>query len=683
MLFPVPLIRRELAALARRRSEYPVRTVGLAILLLVLGLVWMEQIRYGGSAFTSQQLARVGRGLLIAFNITMTSVLILVVPAAMAGALAGEREEKSLDLLRMTPLGAFQIVLSKLLARLGSVTLWVVLAAPFVLVPLFFGGVTPADAWIAVLYPIGAAAWMASAALLASALANRTLTAALATYIGTAAWHALVAILLIGAFDIEEESLHLLPVVAYWIVPVASMEGGAGFADSFLWVVPIETLAFLILCVGVAAWRIRRESEKRGASEARASKRAGARPAEPGRPADPGGRRRVWGHAVAWKEMAAEAGSGTRRLLGLGLFLYVGGFLMTTTVELKHLSALVAGAAGGLVVVAGILGAVRPRWQRSAWSFALLVAAVAGALVVRVAAGYEMRNSRSYAADIPVFLVGLSACVAVAGGGMALLRKSWRPLLVAALPFFFLLVPVFRPDRIDDDLFLGGLFILAIYISAMAPLLAASAVAGERKRGTLESLLLTPLSAGRILSGKALGIWAALAPGLLVMAVQCAVLAALYRPEAVGILLASGVFLAWLGLSIEFGLFLSAVMRKTVHAILIVMGSILLYVAGIPFFTLVSAGGRDAEVILYINPAFWFGYSLADFRASRSYWPGPIDSFAGFLVGYLFFVTVCMSAAALFRWLAMGCVRESVDLTPVPVPDPPAAAPAPPPAPAS
>ena len=37
---------------------------------------------------------------------------------------------------------------------------------------------------------------------------------------------------------------------------------------------------------------------------------------------------------------------------------------------------------------------------------------------------------------------------------------------------------------------------------------------------------------------------------------------------AVGVLLAFGVFLAWLGLSIEFGLFLSTVMRKTVHAIL-------------------------------------------------------------------------------------------------------------------
>jgi len=58
--------RATLPAMLKQAVRNGVRTVGLAILLLVLGLVWMEQIRYGGSAFTSQQLARVGRGLLIA-----------------------------------------------------------------------------------------------------------------------------------------------------------------------------------------------------------------------------------------------------------------------------------------------------------------------------------------------------------------------------------------------------------------------------------------------------------------------------------------------------------------------------------------------------------------------------------------------------------------------------------------
>ncbi len=663
-----PVIRRELAALARRRSEFPVRTAGLLMLLLVLGLAWSNLIRYGGGAFTSQQLARVGRGLLVAFHVTLTSVLLLAVPAAMAGALAGEREEKSLDLLRMTPLGAFQIVLAKFLARLGSVLLWVVLAAPFVLVPLFFGGVTPADAWLAVLYPVGAAVWAASASLLASAYAARALTAALATFIGAGAWHALVAILLVGAFDLEEHSLHALPVVAYFIVPVEWMENGGRQLGSFLWVIPLETLAFALASVWIASRRLRRESEARGEMEARAARRAGPRPAAPGRPADPAGRRRVWGHAVAWKEIAAETGSGTRRLLGLGLILYVGGFLLAVAMELDDVSALVSGAAGGLVILAGIAGALRKRWRRPCWSVALFVAAMAGAMAIRCAAEFELFGSTRMMINpsierdklvIPLFMKGLSAYVAAAGVVIAMLRKSWLPSLVAAAAVFLLLVSVTRPDRIEDDYFYGGSAILALYLGAMAPLLAANAVGGERKRGTLEGLLMTPLTAAQIVSGKALGIWAALAPGLGLLVLHLAVLAGLYRPEAAGVAMAFAVFAVWLAMTIEFGLFVSTAIRKAVHAVLVVMGSLLLYVAGLPLFVVLAAGGgSDTEAILYVNPAFWFIGSL-EYRGDQQYWPGPIDSAAGFITGLVVFTTVCLGAAVLFRLLARGSVRES------------------------
>ena len=301
----LPLIRRELAALARRRSEFPVRTVGLAILLLVLGLAWSDLIRWGGNAFSSQQLARVGRGLLVAFNITLTSVLALALPATMAGALSGEREEKTLDLLRMPPLGPLGIVLSKLAARLGTALLWVVLASPFLLVPLFFGGVTPADACVAVLYPVVMAVWAASAALLASAFCARTLTAALATYIGAGAWHALAAIILFGVCGLGEEALHALPVVACFAIPVEWLENGGRQLGAFLWMIPLETRAFLAVSVGVAAWRLRRESEARGEAAAVPRRRARATEAR-ARARTDAGRRRIWDHAVAWKEMFDE-----------------------------------------------------------------------------------------------------------------------------------------------------------------------------------------------------------------------------------------------------------------------------------------------------------------------------------------------------------------------------------------
>jgi len=655
----LPLIRRELAALARRRGEFPVRTVGLAILLLVLGLVWSDLIRWGGNAYSSQQLARIGRGLLVAFNITLTSVLVLALPATMAGTLAGEREEKTLDLLRMTPLGPFGIVLSKLVARLGTALLWIVLAAPFVLVPLFFGGVTPADACIAVLYPVGAAVWAASAALLASAFCARTLTAALATYIGVAAWHALAAILLFGAFNLGDEAMHALPIAAYFVLPVAWIEDYGNNLGPYLWaipwVIPLETLAFLAVCVGVAAWRLGRESEARGESAAAPRRRSGAGNAQ-AQDATDAGRRRIWDHAVAWKEIATEAGSGTRRLLGLGLALYVGGFLLVMTVALHDLSALAAGAAGGLVILSGLVGAARRRWRKVGWTLATVVGTLAGALVVRNAVWGEA----TLGATNP--LPALAACVSVAGGVAALVLRTWYPALVAAVAAGILVMPFQVPDRMSDDIFYGGPLVLASYLGVMAPLMAAGAVAGERKRGTLESLVLTPLTAGRIVSGKALGIWAALAPGLLVLVVQFAVLAGVYRPEAAGVALSFGVFAAWLAMSIELGLFVSSAVRKPVTAILVTMGSLLLYVAGIPFLALLASVGRGGESIFYLNPVFWFVMSL-EYREGRPL-GGPINSAADFFGGYVFFVLCCVGLCALFRNLAATSLRGEAEGAP-------------------
>jgi ABC-type transport system involved in multi-copper enzyme maturation permease subunit len=642
----LPLVRRELAALSRRRSEYPLRTVGLVILLAAMALVWNDLIRWGGGSFTSQQMARFGRDLLVAFNITVTCLMLIAMPAATAGAIAGEREDRSLDLLRMTPLGPLQIVLSKLAARLASGLQWLVLAAPFLFVPLAFGGVTPAQVLVAVLFPVGAAVWAASAALLASALARRAQTALLATFIGGGAWHALVAIVCLGLMNLDEAAIHLLPVIGYFAVPVDILErvGGRPNAEPFLWMLPLETLLFAAVCVAVAARRVARESEQAAVAEAAPARTKRARAAAAA------GRRRIWDRPVAWKEVAAESGSGTRRLLGLGLALYLGGLLLALTDALHDAEAFFAGLAGAAVITLGLAGAARRRWTRPCMTLALSITAAEG---IRILLRMQERASVGH---MPELMVGTGGILVAA----VLVARHRRVLAAgAALLVLALIVPGSHQGIGWGREFITiGSVILAAYLALMAPMLASGAVAGERKRGTLEGLLLTPLTAPQILSGKSLGVWAALGPGLAVLAAHLVLLARLERPEPLGAVMAALLAAAWLGMTIELGLLFSARFRMPLQALLFTIGTILLYVAGLPLLAVLSTAGRGGEGILVFNPVYWFITSL-EYRANRMYWGGPVDSATGFFAGYVVFTLACLGLARLFRTLASACLSRA------------------------
>jgi hypothetical protein len=180
------VFRRELAAVARQRFAFPARTVGLILLLIALAATWDVRIRQARGGLTSAELGTIGRDLMFYCSFALDLLLVLLMPAVLGGAVAGEREEHRLDILRMTPLNSFTIILAKLAARLAYAFQWILLGGPFFLIPLSFGGVSAGDAAVAVLFPMGAAVWMATAALIVSSFTTRTITAILASYVAAA-----------------------------------------------------------------------------------------------------------------------------------------------------------------------------------------------------------------------------------------------------------------------------------------------------------------------------------------------------------------------------------------------------------------------------------------------------------------------------------------------------------------
>ncbi|MBI4499045.1 MAG: ABC transporter permease subunit [Chloroflexi bacterium] len=156
-------------------------TVYLGLLgLLGLGFVWqMQQMSVYGGGYQVATLGLQVFGLLAVFQLLL---VIFIVPGLTAGAIAGERERQTLDLLLVTPLSAFSIVLGKLLSSLAYVLVLLLASLPVFSLAFLFGGVSPTMVAKAFLISFSTAVLIGALGLLVSTLIRRVQMATVATY---------------------------------------------------------------------------------------------------------------------------------------------------------------------------------------------------------------------------------------------------------------------------------------------------------------------------------------------------------------------------------------------------------------------------------------------------------------------------------------------------------------------
>ncbi len=77
----------------------------------------------------------------------------LFVPAIVSGALTAEKERNTLQLLFLTRLGPWTILLEKLLSRLVPVATFLLVSLPLVFIAYLWGGLTQHDLQFAVAEP--------------------------------------------------------------------------------------------------------------------------------------------------------------------------------------------------------------------------------------------------------------------------------------------------------------------------------------------------------------------------------------------------------------------------------------------------------------------------------------------------------------------------------------------------
>ena len=117
-------------------------------LILLAGIGWMierliEQnvASCFGCVQTTLASASIGRGVFDGILMLQTLIVAVFAPASTAGAISGEREHQTLDLLAVTPISSVAIVVGKLLSALAWIFILVLASIPISGLVFLFGGV--------------------------------------------------------------------------------------------------------------------------------------------------------------------------------------------------------------------------------------------------------------------------------------------------------------------------------------------------------------------------------------------------------------------------------------------------------------------------------------------------------------------------------------------------------------
>jgi ABC-type transport system involved in multi-copper enzyme maturation permease subunit len=145
----------------------------------VVALVGLGMLSIGSLEGPRGRPAQLGVLLFQGFVSILLGYVALMGPATAAGAIAAEREGRTLEPLLLTGLTPRDVARGKFLAAFGTIALQVLALFPLSAIPFLFGGVTAAELIVAVLYVIIIAA-VSVAFGLAVASRTQTLRAALA-----------------------------------------------------------------------------------------------------------------------------------------------------------------------------------------------------------------------------------------------------------------------------------------------------------------------------------------------------------------------------------------------------------------------------------------------------------------------------------------------------------------------
>ncbi len=177
-----PIIVREVRTRMRGVRPYLILTAFL-VLLAAAGVgiyqLMLQQARFGAMLLSAQ----VGQGLFRGLAFVELLLVVFLAPSMTSGAISGEREQLTYDMLMATPLRPAQILWGKLVAALSYLFLLIFAAVPVFSVVLVFGGVELRALLKALGLLLAATVFFGAIGLCCSAFGRRTARATTIAYI--------------------------------------------------------------------------------------------------------------------------------------------------------------------------------------------------------------------------------------------------------------------------------------------------------------------------------------------------------------------------------------------------------------------------------------------------------------------------------------------------------------------
>jgi ABC-type transport system involved in multi-copper enzyme maturation permease subunit len=178
---------KELRSRMRGRRAFVVLTVYLLVMSLFLSLVYLAYASASGTRFGPDS-RQAGKAMFATVLGVEVFLVIFIAPAFTAGAITGEKERQTYDLLRTTLLPANWFVLGKLLSALSYVFLLIFASIPLQSISFLLGGLSVEELVIGQLLVLAAAVTFALFGLYCSSVMRSTLAASVVTFGGALFW---------------------------------------------------------------------------------------------------------------------------------------------------------------------------------------------------------------------------------------------------------------------------------------------------------------------------------------------------------------------------------------------------------------------------------------------------------------------------------------------------------------
>jgi ABC-type transport system involved in multi-copper enzyme maturation permease subunit len=191
-----PVLFYDMLCTARRGRYFLVRSLYTMLLLMVLGSVWLSTQPFNRQS-PRDQAASIAMHYFEFFTLVQMIAVVLLTPSYVAGAIAEEKERKTLEFLLATDLRNREIILSKFGSRLSNLALFLLTGLPILSFLQFLGGVDP-DLVLASFAATGmTAVGLASLSILNSTVYRRPRDAIAMTYLMLISYFAVASVLFV------------------------------------------------------------------------------------------------------------------------------------------------------------------------------------------------------------------------------------------------------------------------------------------------------------------------------------------------------------------------------------------------------------------------------------------------------------------------------------------------------